>query len=233
MDMRISYVLKSVSLVFFVILGTYLFIHYNLYCLLIDPKRAIEFINSFHPYDDFVFIALQILQVLMAGALPAEITGVVGGYLYGPVLGTIYSTIGLSIGSWLAFILARVYGLPLVRRVVRASIMQKYDHFMELRGPFFSFIFFLIPGFPKAALCYIIGLSQMSMWIFIVLSTVGRLFGTILLSASGSSVRNNQGVVLFVLLGVGGVIFLLAYLYRDRLIKTADGRRNMKMEGRK
>jgi len=129
--MKISYVLKGFFLGFFIILGAYLIIHYDLYFYLNYENKVIEFIESFHPYDDFVFIALQIFQVLVAGALPAEITGFVGGYLYGPVLGTIYSTIGLSIGSWLAFVLARVYGLPFVRRVVKASIMQKYDHFME------------------------------------------------------------------------------------------------------
>ncbi len=220
--MKTGYTLKSIFLVSFVIVGIYLFIRYDLYFLLTDPKKTIGFISSFHPYDDFVFIGLQIFQVLIAGALPAEVTGFIGGYLYGPVLGTIYSTVGLSIGSWLAFLLARVYGLPLVRRVVKASILQKYDHFMELRGPFVSFILFLIPGFPKAALCYIIGLSQMNIWTFIVVSTAGRLFGTILLSVSGSSVRNDRIVVLFVLLVIIGIISLLVYFYRGRLMKTKN-----------
>jgi len=67
--------------------------------------------------------------------------------------------------------------------------MDRYDHFIEARGPLVCFILFLIPGFPKAALCYIIGLSQMNVWIFIAISTVGRLFGTILLSLTGDSVR--------------------------------------------
>lgn len=220
--MKISYALKGILLVFFIIFGTYLIIHYHFYFSLNYQNKVIEFIESFHPYDDFVFIALQIFQVLIAGALPAEITGFIGGYLYGPVLGTIYSTIGLSIGSWLAFLLARVYGLPLVRRVVKASIMQKYDHFMELRGPLVSFILFLIPGFPKAALCYIIGLSQMNIWTFIVVSTVGRLFGTILLSVSGSSVRNDQVTVLLALLVIIGIISLLVYFYRGRLMKIKN-----------
>lgn len=220
--MKISYALKGILLGFFIILGTYLIIHYHLYFSLNYQNKMIEFIESFHPYDDFVFIALQIFQVLIAGALPAEITGFIGGYLYGPVLGTIYSTIGLSIGSWLAFLLARVYGLPLVRRVVKASIMQKYDHFMELRGPLVSFILFLIPGFPKAALCYIVGLSQMNIWTFIVVSTVGRLFGTILLSVSGNSVRNDQVTVLLALLVIIGIISLLVYFYRGRLMKIKN-----------
>jgi len=220
--MKSSYASKGVLLVFFIILGSYIIIRHNIYFSSNYQDKVIEFINSFHPYDDIVFIALQIFQVLIAGALPAEITGFVGGYLYGPVVGTIYSTIGLSIGSWLAFLLARVYGLPFVRRVVRASIMQKYDHFMELRGPFVSFILFLIPGFPKAALCYIIGLSQMNVWTFIVVSTIGRLFGTILLSVSGSSVRNDQVMVLLALSVIVGIIFLLVYFYRRRLTKIKN-----------
>jgi len=187
------------------------FTHYN--------QKLIDFIASFHPYDDLVFIVIQIFQVLVAGAIPAEISGFVGGYLYGPIVGTIYSTIGLSIGSWLAFILSRVYGMPLVRRLVNPSIMDKYDKFIEARGPLACFILFLIPGFPKAALCYIIGLSQMNVWIFIAVSTVGRLFGTILLSLAGDSVRTMRIVVLFIILGLIAIFNLLVYFYRHRLLK--------------
>jgi len=225
--------LKVIFLPVLLILGAYLFFHHDLYFFLADPKKAIEFINSFHPYDDLVFIALQIFQVLIAGVLPAELTGFVGGYLYGPVLGTIYSTIGLSIGSWLAFLLARIYGLPLVRRVVKASVMERYDHFMEQRGPSISFILFLLPGFPKAALCYIIGLSPMRIWTFMAVSTSGRLFGTILLTVSGSSVRNNQGVVLLAILVIVGTIFLLAYFYRERLTKMAERKRSTDIREKK
>ncbi len=226
--------LKVIFLPFFLIFGAYLFLHYDLYIFLTDSKKAIEFIQSFHPYDDFVFIALQIFQVLIAGALPAELTGFIGGYLYGPVLGTIYSTAGLSVGSWLAFFLARIYGLPLVRRVVKASVMQRYDHFMHQRGPSVSFILFLMPGFPKAALCYIIGLSPMKIWTFMAVSTAGRLFGTILLSVSGSSVRNNQGMVFLAIVGIVGVIFLFAYFYRGRLTKMKDDQfKEIKKKGRK
>jgi len=192
--------------------------HYYAYFTYYNQK-LIAFIESFHPYDDLVFIIIQIFQVLVAGALPAEISGFVGGYLYGPVVGTIYSTIGLSIGSWLAFILARVFGMPLVRRLLNPIIIDKYDHFIEARGPLVCFILFLIPGFPKAALCYIIGLSQMNIWIFIAVSTVGRLFGTILLSLTGDSVRTMRIAVLLIIVGLIAIFYLLVYLYRHRLLE--------------
>ena len=211
-------ILKVLLLILILILGIKLIFSYNYYAhFTYSNQEIIAFIESFHPYDDLVFIVIQIFQVLIAGAIPAEISGVIGGYLYGPVVGTIYSTIGLSIGSWLAFILSRVFGLPLVRRLVNPSIMQKYDHFIEMRGPLVCFILFLIPGFPKAALCYIIGLSQMNVWIFIAISTVGRLFGTILLSLTGDSVRTMRFAVLFVILGLVAIFYLFVYFYRDKL----------------
>jgi uncharacterized membrane protein YdjX (TVP38/TMEM64 family) len=147
-------ILKILFLILILVLGIKLILSYSYYThFRYSSHELIHFIESFHPYDDLVFILIQVVSVLMAGAIPAEITGFIGGYLYGLVVGTLYSTIGLSIGSWLAFLLSRKFGLPLVRRVVSPAIMEKYDHFMEMRGPFVCFTLFLIPGFPKAALC--------------------------------------------------------------------------------
>jgi len=204
-----------VSLLFlFIALATYLFIHYDLYTFFLDKNKVIAFIHSY-PHDELVFIALQVLQVI-AAPIPGEATGLIGGYIYGPVLGTIYSTIGLTIGSWLAFMLARFFGLPLVEKVVKQSVIQRYDYFLEHRGLFVSFLLFLIPGFPKDYLCYIMGLSHMITWHFLVISTVGRIFGTILLSVSGSCARNNQYVGLFIIAGISCIFIIVAYFYRDR-----------------
>ena len=213
-------ILKILILILIIITVIKLYFNYQYYpFLLYHNKKIVEFIKSFHPYDDIVFVAIQVLQVLVAGAIPAEISGFVGGYLYGPVVGTIYSTIGLSIGSWLAFILSRAYGFPLVRRVVKQSIMNKYDHFIEARGPLVCLILFLIPGFPKAALCYILGLSHMNIWTFVGVSTVGRLLGTILLSLSGDSVRTMRITVLLIILGTVAILYITIYLYRHKLLE--------------
>jgi len=162
-------IIKIFILVLLLIIVIKLFFSYHYYeYFTYYNQKLIAFIESFHPYDDLVFIVIQIFQVLVAGALSAEASGVIDGYLYGSVVGTIYSTIGLSIGSWLAFLLPRVFGMPLVKRLVNPMTLDKYDHFVEARGSLVCSILFLIPGFPKAALCYIIGLSQMNIRKFIV-----------------------------------------------------------------
>jgi len=210
--------LKFLLLFLLIIVGSYLFVHFDLHIIFADRDKLIKFINSFHPYDELALIALQILQVVFA-PIPGEVTGFIGGYLYGPVLGTIYSTVGLVIGSWLAFLLARFLGLPFVEKAVRPELLQKYDFILEHQGGIVAFVLFLIPGFPKDFLCYVMGLSHMRMGTFLVISTVGRLFGTIFLSISGSYARHNQYGALLVLLGVSGVFILLAYLYREKLIE--------------
>ncbi|HQN26844.1 MAG TPA: hypothetical protein PKX61_10510, partial [Syntrophales bacterium] len=95
----------------------------------------------------------------------------------------------------------------------------KYDHFMEHQGTFVSFILFLIPGFPKDSLCYIMGLSHMKTSTFVVIATVGRLFGTLGLSVGGNFARGGQGLLLPLALGAVGLVLLLAYLFRDRWLR--------------
>ena len=82
------------------------------------------------------------------------------GFLYGPLWGTIYSTIGLTLGSWLAFMLARFFGMPLLEKFIKKDIFEKFEDFMEHKGMIVSFLLFLIPGFPKDYLCYILGVSR-------------------------------------------------------------------------
>ncbi len=210
-------VFRILILLAFIILSAYLFIHYDLYVYFASRRRAIEFINSFHPYDELVFMALQVLQVV-AAPIPGEVTGLIGGYIYGAFLGTIYSTIGLTIGSWIAFVLARFFGLPLVEKVVKPAVIEKYDHFLEHRGLFVSFLLCLIPGFPKDYLCYIMGASHMKTWHFLAVSTVGRLLGTTLLSVSGSCARNNQYRELLFIAVVCCLLLVIAYFYRDKVL---------------
>jgi len=212
-----KFFIKFLFLILIAGLGVFVFFYFNLQVYFTDKDSAIRLLDSCGPYAVSILILLQILQVIIA-PIPGEATGFLCGYLYGPVLGTVYSTIGLTIGSWIAFMLARILGMPFVEKTINKSIIQKYDHFMEHQGLFVSFVFFLIPGFPKDALCYIIGLSRMSTATFLIISTVGRLFGTILLSVFASSVRNDQHATVFIVAGISGILLLFSYVYRERLL---------------
>jgi uncharacterized membrane protein YdjX (TVP38/TMEM64 family) len=179
-------------------------------------ESVLTFVASYGGFAPLVFIGVQFLQVLVA-PIPGELTGFVGGYLFGVGEGFLYSTVGLTAGSWVAFLISRRFGLPFVRRFVGKETMDKFDYLMEHKGAFFSFIFFLIPGMPKDYFCYLLGLSPMHIMTFLVISTVGRIPGTLVLTLQGQAVRSEEYRVFFVVLGLALVALVVALIYRDQI----------------
>ncbi|MBI5632448.1 MAG: TVP38/TMEM64 family protein [Nitrospirae bacterium] len=181
-----------------------------------DRERVRAFLDSLGPLSFLGFILLQALQVV-AAPIPGEATGVLGGFLYGPLLGLILSTVGLTIGSWINFALAKTFGRPFVDKFVSTKTMAKYDYLLHHKGAFLVFVLFLIPGFPKDILCYIIGLGHLTTKEFLIISTVGRFGGTVLLTLGGTYLRHQQYYRFSVLLGVAVVIIFLSLVYKDKL----------------
>jgi uncharacterized membrane protein YdjX (TVP38/TMEM64 family) len=181
-----------------------------------DRERVHAFLDSLGPLSFIGFILLQTLQVV-AAPVPGEVTGMLGGFLYGPYLGICLSTIGLTIGSWINFALSKTFGRPFADKFVSKKTMDKYDYLLHHKGAFLVFVLFLIPGFPKDLLCYILGLGHLTTREFLIISTVGRFGGTVLLTLGGTYLRHQQYYRFSVLLGVAIVIIFLSMVYKDKL----------------
>jgi uncharacterized membrane protein YdjX (TVP38/TMEM64 family) len=181
-----------------------------------NRKLLFEVIREHHKTAILIFIGLQALQVV-AAPVPGEVTGFAGGVLFGTVGGIVYSTIGLTIGSWMAFLLARAAGRPLVEKVVSPETIKRYDYVMKHKGMFLAFLLFLIPGFPKDLLCFLLGLGHMRQRDFLLVSTMGRLLGTTLLTVEGSLFRRQQYVAFFMVLGASIAAILVIMIYRTAI----------------
>src|SRR2546425_5478555 len=79
-----------------------------------DKKFLKETVRSWGLMAPLVFIAIQAIQVIIS-PIPGEITGPVGGALFGTWWGVIYSTIGLTAGTLFCFWEGRKWGEPLLR----------------------------------------------------------------------------------------------------------------------
>ena len=216
---RKALLLIVVLAAFFIGLGGLLYIT-GLLDLFLDRERLFAFIDEHRRYATLIFIGLQALQVV-AAPLPGEVTGFVGGVLFGPYWGVVYSTIGLTLGSWAAFLLARWMGRPVVEKLVDRETMRRYDYVMRHKGLFLAFLLFLIPGFPKDYLCYLLGLGHMSQRSFLLVSIPGRLLGTILLTLGGAFFRDARWGDFFLVVGLSLLIVLAAMVYRDRIERMA------------
>lgn len=183
-----------------------------------DREKVESFLDSLGPLSFVGFILLQIFQVV-AAPIPGEVTGFIGGYFYGPVLGIFLSTVGLTLGSLLAFSLSKTFGRPFVEKFVKKETLDKYNYLLHHKGAYLVFLLFLIPGFPKDYLCYILGLGHLSTKEFLIISTVGRFFGTVMLTLGGTFIRNHQYYRFSILIGIAIVLVFISMVYKEKLEK--------------
>jgi uncharacterized membrane protein YdjX (TVP38/TMEM64 family) len=208
--------LKSLIFVAALVAVTVFLYETGLVRFFLDRERMHRFIDSMGAWGFAGFIALQVVQVV-AAPIPGEATGFLGGFLYGPLVGTVLSTIGLSLGSYVAFSLSRSFGRPLTDRFVDKSTMDRFDYLLHHKGAFLVFLLFLIPGFPKDILCYILGLGHLTTLEFLTIASTGRLLGTLMLTFGGYFLRDKEYVNLFFLSGIAVIAIFLTIAYKDKL----------------
>jgi uncharacterized membrane protein YdjX (TVP38/TMEM64 family) len=196
-----------------------------------DFNRLKTFIASFGTHAGFAFVFVQALQVVVA-PIPGEVTGFVGGLLFGKLSGTLLSTAGLTLGALTAFGVARIFGSTFVHKVVKKEYIDKFDYFVTHKGLYLTFVLFLIPGFPKDSLCYLLGLTRMRYLDFALMNVFGRLPGTFILCAEGDAVRNGKFTSFWVLFAVSIALVVTLCLTRNYIIqflvfckKTMDRKR--------
>jgi uncharacterized membrane protein YdjX (TVP38/TMEM64 family) len=206
-------------------LFVFLVYHYNsqiwakvvkLYMLLYDRAQLKALIRSYGAYSPLAYIFLQMIQVVIA-PIPGGAVEFIGGYLFGAKAGFLYSMIGLLIGSWFAFSLARIFEKLAVEKVVPLETRKKFDYLIGHEGVILSFLLFLIPGFPKDALCYILGLTPMHLGIFLLISIAGRVPGTLMACLQGAKAFDHQYKSFLILTGISALIILVFYIYHDEI----------------
>ena len=177
-----------------------------------------------------IFIALQALQVIVS-PIPGEATGILGGYLFGQWLGLLYSTIGLSLGSIGAFAIGRWLGAHYVKNLVSVETWNRLGFIVEAEGAVLCFIVYLIPGLPKDIVCYLFGISPMPLWVFVLVSGLGRIPGTWVLSAQGAHTAAGDYLQAILVTAVAVAVALPLFYYRHRIMAWFHGRSGARDEG--
>lgn len=198
----------------------------NRYYFLFTDREAVKrFVTSFGVAAPLVFMTIQILQVIFA-PIPGEMTGFIGGYLFGAGKGFLLSTLALTAGSALNFYIGRFLGRRYLRKWIPEDTLARFDRVLKHQGVIVSFILFIIPGFPKDYLCLFLGFSPIPFKIFLVLAGVGRMPGTLLLSLQGAFVfRQNYGLFALIL-GACLLAAFLGYRYRETVYEWVENQNN-------
>ena len=163
------------------------------------------------------FIAVQIIQVVFA-PIPGEASGLVGGYIFGTWSCFAYSTIGLTIGSAIAFGGGRLLSSYFTEKFQHTRFYEKFNVLVSRGDYLIPFVLFIIPGFPKDSLSYLLGMSAMPLPVFMFITTVGRMPGTLLLSAQGAEAYSGDYLRLAILIILSSLLVVPAMIHRHRLL---------------
>lgn len=160
-----------------------------------------NYVSGFGGYAVLIFIAIQFLQVVVL-PIPGFITVSVGVLLFGAFRGSVYSVIGIVSASIVAFFIGRVFGYKVAGWLVGKENLDKGLELVKGKDKVILTFMFLFPFFPDDVLCFVAGLSSMSVPYYIVMITITRIINIVVsaYSVNGSIIPYNTwwGILLWI-----------------------------------
>lgn len=212
-----GYIILIIILVFFIIAGYEYY--YKYFYVLKDPEKLKAYVMSYGKYSLFVFIAIQVIQVI-AFFIPGEIVQIAGGYIFGAGIGSIISLAGITGGSTFVYLIANKFGKPFVQKIVSEN---KFDFIEKVLAAgskkFIIFLLYLIPGLPKDIFGYVCGVSDISLKDFALYSTIGRIPGIFISAYFGSQMFTGNIHLLVLIAVIMSILFVVGMLKGDRIIR--------------
>lgn len=179
-----------------------------------------DYICSFGAASWLVFLALQFLQVFIA-LIPGELLESVAGFAFAPLWGTILCYVGIALASTVVFLLTRRFGVRLVEVFIsREKINQLRFLNTEKKRNRLLFLLFLIPGTPKDLLTYFVGLTDIRLGEFLLISLFARFPSVISSTFGGHLLGEGNYVGAVILYAITAAVSLLGMIGYHLLAKN-------------
>ena len=190
-------------------------------------EKLQEYLKRVGVWMPIAYIALQFLQVVIL-PIPGIVSTAAGVAVFGALLTAVYSTIGIVLGSFLAFYIGRKWGHHAVSWIVGVETLDKWQKKLKGKDNLFLTLMFLLPLFPDDVLCFVAGLSTMSNGYFAVMIICTRIISIFATCFSVDFIPLNTwwGVILWLAFFVGVIVlFLVLYKHLDAIVSWLKGKR--------
>ncbi len=225
-------IIVMLSIIVFILLSIMIFWYVGkpLIKFLEEPDKFREWVDSHGILAHIAFIAITVLQVIIA-IIPGEPLEIAAGYAFGVIEGTVLCMIGILIGSIIVFCFVRYFGIKAVEVFFSREKINSLKFLKNTKKlTYIVYIIFLIPGTPKDLISYFIGLTNMKLSTWIVISTVGRIPSIITSTVGGNAlgVQDYQFaiivfVVTFLISGAGLLIYNKITKVREGSVNNEEG----------
>jgi len=122
----------------------------------IDLDDIANWLKSYPTTATILFIATY--SILVPLFFPSTLLALLGGALFGPLLGTLYNEISAVLGAMLCFMIARTLPADWVERNIPANI-RRLKKGIDKEGWRFVLMMRLIPWMPYALMNYALGVT--------------------------------------------------------------------------
>lgn len=177
-----------------------------------NPQYQAEisrFIKSLGIGGPILLIFVQFIQVIIA-FIPGGPFEILTGALYGAYGGLIICLIGSMSASALIFKLSKKHGKRILYFFFSKEKIAKWEWLKDSKKTDIAvFILFLIPGTPKDMLTYIVGISDMGLLKFIIISSLARIPALFSSALIGTTMRHGdikKSLLIFIIIGIVGII---------------------------
>ncbi len=179
-----------------------------------DEEKFKDFLERSGNWMAILFVVLQFLQVVVL-PIPSAVTVVAGAALFGPLAGSLLSLLGIVIGSLIAFLIGRYAGYRVVAWLVGKETLDKWLKKIKGKDKLLLSAMFLLPVFPDDVLCFVAGISSMSLPLFLGVIIVSRVAAIFTTCYSVTLIPFNTwwGLLIWAIL-IASVIVLFVFLFK-------------------
>jgi len=188
----------------------------------IEPLK--EYLLGFGAWAPIVSGSLMVLQSLVV-PLPAMVITLTNGLLFGAMWGALLSWSSAMVGAILCYYIARLFGRPVVERLVGKKSLEVTDRFFQRYGRHAVLLARLIPVISFDVVSYAAGLTSIGLGDFILATGIGQMPATVVYSFLGQNMTRAARLGLWIILGVLALVtlgFALKARFEESLI--SEGR---------
>lgn len=176
------------------------------------------FLEAYGWRGRLILFGLQCVQVIIA-LIPGEVIELGAGYAYGAVEGTLICMAGVALSSSLIFWLTKKFGTPLVELFIsREKINALRFINSEKKLKRLIFLLFFIPGTPKDVLTYFVGLTNIRLSEFLIISLIARIPSLLSSTLCGGFLGKERYITAFIIYAITAAVSAVGYLLYNKFV---------------